>query len=237
MKISVVIPTYNRFEYLLNLINTVKNQTYKNYEIIVVNDCSTQKEYYTYDWEENNIKIIHMKENSKSTFGYGCVGYIRNKGVELAKGDYIAFCDDDDIWFHNKLELQVKALEKSNCKMCCTDGLIGNGIYDKNESYKKYNAEYYYKTLQNIYQINNSKLIEKGFPDIWNLEFINIHNCIITSSVLIEKELLKKIDGMPFDRRGQDYKCWLKALKHTDCIYLKDICFYYDLGHGDGQNH
>ena len=42
---------------------------------------------------------------------------------------------------------------------------------------------------------------------------------------------------MPFDRRGQYYKCWLKALKHIDCIYLKDICFYYDLGHGDGQNH
>ena len=116
MKISVIIPTYNRFDYLLNLISTVKNQTYKDYEIIVINDCSTQNDYYTYNWEENNIKIIHMKENSKQKFGYGCVGYIRNEAVKFAKGEYIAFCDDDDIWFPNKLELQIDALEKTIVK-------------------------------------------------------------------------------------------------------------------------
>ena len=121
--------------------------------------------------------------------------------------------------------------------MCCTDGLIGNGMYDKNNNYKKYNAEFYYETLQDIYKRNNSTLIKNGFPDIWNLELIQIHNCIITSSVIIEKNLYDKIGGMPFKRRGQDYECWLKALQHTDCLYLKNICFYYDLGHADGQNH
>ena len=56
-KVSVVIPTYNRFKYLLNTIQSVKEQTYKNIEIIVVNDCSTEQEYYNYDWEKNNIII------------------------------------------------------------------------------------------------------------------------------------------------------------------------------------
>ena len=57
-KVSVIIPTYNRFKYLLNTIESVKKQTYTNLEIIVINDKSTQKEYYEYDWNSNNIKII-----------------------------------------------------------------------------------------------------------------------------------------------------------------------------------
>lgn len=55
-KVSVIIPTYNRFKYLLNTIKSVKAQTYLNIEIIVVNDKSIQKEYYGYDWKSNNIK-------------------------------------------------------------------------------------------------------------------------------------------------------------------------------------
>ena len=63
-KVSVVIATYNRFRYLLNTIKSVKKQTYSNIEIIVVNDKSTQKEYYDYDWESTNIKIIHLEKNN-----------------------------------------------------------------------------------------------------------------------------------------------------------------------------
>ena len=62
--VSVIIPTYNRFQFLLNSIKSIKEQTYKNIEIIVVNDCSTEKEYYEYNWKENNIIIIHLGENS-----------------------------------------------------------------------------------------------------------------------------------------------------------------------------
>ena len=42
---------------------------------------------------------------------------------------------------------------------------------------------------------------------------------------------------MPFDRRGQDYKCWLKALKHTNSVYVNEVCFYYDENHGYGNNY
>ena len=54
-KVSVVIPTYNRFKYLMHAIKSVKEQTYKNIEIVVVNDCSTQKEYYTFDYKKELI--------------------------------------------------------------------------------------------------------------------------------------------------------------------------------------
>ena len=151
-KVSVIIPTYNRFKYLLNTIKSVKEQTYPNIEIIVVNDKSIQKEYYDYDWESNNIKMIHLEKNSKEIFGYPCAGYVRNKGIELSSGKYIAFCDDDDIWFPNKIEIQLKAMRETGCKMSSTDGLIGNGIFNSTNSYKKYNAEHYYKTLQILMQ-------------------------------------------------------------------------------------
>lgn len=237
-KVSVIIPTFNRFKYLLKAIESVKKQTYNNLEIIVINDKSTQKEYYNYDWYSNNISIIHLDNNSKQKFGYACAGYVRNKGIEISTGKYIAFCDDDDIWFPKKIELQINAMKKSGCKMSSTDGLLGNGIYDVNKNYKKYNAEHHYITIQNKYKRKNSNLLENGFPKIWSLDFLKIHNCVICSSVLMEKDILDKINNFKnMIPPGEDYDCWLRALEHTDCVYVQDICFYYDDSHGDGQNY
>ena len=70
VKVSIIIPTYNRFQYLMNTIDSIKKQTYNDIEIIVVNDRSTQKEYYIYDWITNNVKILHLEKNSKDIFGY-----------------------------------------------------------------------------------------------------------------------------------------------------------------------
>jgi len=236
-KVSVIIPTYNRFKYLLNTIKSVKEQTYPNIEIIVVNDKSIQKEYYDYDWESNNIKIIHLEKNTKEIFGYACAGFVRNKGIELSSGKYIAFCDDDDIWFPNKIDLQLKAMRETGCKMSSTDGLIGNGIFNPTKLYKKYNAEYYYRILQDIYNSKGSNLLNSGFPILWDLNFLKIHNCVICSSVVIEKNILDKINNMKCVNREEDYDCWLRVLEHTNSVYVKDICFYYDSGHGDGQNY
>ena len=237
-KVSVIIPTYNRFEYLMNTIKSVKEQTYKNIEIIVVNDRSTQKEYYEYDWK--GVTIIHLEENSKTKFGFACVGgYQRNFGIKIATGKYIAFCDDDDIWFPNKIELQINSMKKTGCKMSSTDGLIGNGIYNSEKIYKQYNSEHYYNTLQNIYRNKGSTPLVNGFPDLWNLDFVKIHNCMICSSVVIEKEVIDKVGEFIISSRDtpDDYNYWLRALEHTNSVYIKDICFYYDGGHGGGQNY
>lgn len=246
-KVSVIIPTFNRFKYVLRTIDSVKKQTYKNLEIIVVNDKSTQKEYYNYDWESNNITIIHLEQNTKDKFGYPCVGYVINKGIEKMTGEYFSTCDDDDMWFPKKIELQINAMKETGCKMSSTDGLIGFGIYDENKKYKKYIAEAHYKTLQNIYKRKGSNLLDNGFPQIWNLDFLKIHNCIVACSVIIHKDIIKKIGKQREIKMGgekignvivyTDYDYWLKALEHTNCVYVNDICFYYDDGHGDGKNY
>ncbi len=117
--VSVIIPTYNRFEYLLNTIKSIKNQTYKNIEIIVINDNSTQIEYYSHNL--NNVFFIHMQDCSKKTYGDNNITYLRNQGINMAKGKYISFCNDNVIWFPNKIELQLKAMKESDCKFSCTD--------------------------------------------------------------------------------------------------------------------
>ena len=76
--------------------------------------------------------------------------------------------------------------------MSCADGLIGNDDYDSKKIYKKYNAEYYYETLKNIHKRKESSYLDKGFPKIWNLEFLKVHNCIIKTSVIIHRDIVTK---------------------------------------------
>ena len=235
--ISVVIPTYNRFKYLLESIKSIRSQTYPNIEIIVVNDKSTQQEYYSYDFG-SDVKIINLEKNSKEIYGYACAAHVRNEGIKASKGVWIAFCDDDDIWLPKKLELQVAALKSSGCKMSSTDGYIGDGTYRPNATYKLFNAEFHFPKIQENFRERGSDLLAKGFPKTWNAEFLEIHNCVITSSVVIAKEVLDTIGNFrEFKPPGEDYDCWKRALKHTDLVYVEEPCFYYDNGHGDGQQY
>ena len=110
--VSVIIPTFNRFEYLLNAIESVKAQSYKNYEIIVINDESTQSEYYEKNFPEN-VNLIHIKKDLYPDWG-GSRQPLRNIGAENAKGEYLAFLDDDDIWMRDKLSIQISQMLQKN---------------------------------------------------------------------------------------------------------------------------
>ncbi len=114
--ISVIIPTYNRSEELLKSIESVLKQTYKDIEIIVVDDGSTDlTEKNVKEIEDNRIVYVKHKHNKG-----GCAA--RNTGIIKARGEYIAFQDSDDIWHETKLEKQLNALQRNNadvvfCKM------------------------------------------------------------------------------------------------------------------------
>ena len=87
-----------------------------------------------------------------------------------------------------------------------------------------------YKTKSNIN-------IDNGLPDIWGLPFIQVNNCIICSSVVIEKTIIDKTGEFIIAKTSEDYEYWLRALQHTNCVYINEPLVYYDAGHGDGQNY
>jgi glycosyltransferase involved in cell wall biosynthesis len=227
--VSVIIPTYNRYDQLIHTIKSIKSQTHNNIEIIIINDRSTDQRYYKHDWNSENIIIVHLDKNSKEIYGFGCPQ--RNIGLSIAKGKYIAFCDDDDIWFPKKLEIQITKMKETNCKMSCTDSLIGYGLYDEHKNYKIYLGEHFYEILKTIYLKKGSNYLQNGFPIIWDLNFISIHNCIITSSVILEKDIVDTVGNFVIKSYAEDYEYWLRVLKHTNCVYINKPLIYYDSNH------
>ncbi len=239
--ISVIIPTYNRYKYMLNAVQSVLDQTYSTIEVIVINDHSSQEDYYIHEFSDSRVKIIHLNKetNSRSVCGFPSVGYVRTIGMKASTGNYISFLDDDDVWLPHKLETQLKVMQLTGCKMSCTEALTGKGPYSNDSKYSLFNKEKNFKDINAIFR----GALSKGFPPIWDYNFIKIHNCIITSSFMVERKLIESIDYMQPIRMGQgraseDYDCWLKMFaKGEKCVYIYQPCIFYDEGHGAGSNY
>ena len=109
-KVSVITPIYNADKYLESTLESVFNQTYKNLEIVLVDDCST----------DTSKAIIEKFMCKHSEIIYYCqpknmgAGAARNKALELATGQYVAFLDSDDLWLPEKTEKQIQLMKKKN---------------------------------------------------------------------------------------------------------------------------
>ena len=236
-KVTVIIPSYNRFDFLLNALASVGNQSYKNLEIIIVNDNSQDERYYDQQLSDRAL-VIHLKENSQIRHGFACAGGDqRNYGLKIASGDYIAFLDDDDIWLPNKIETQLIKMKHENLKMCCSDALLGRGPYNKKEKHPWYNKDTMRHALYNKHYKTKFKHSKGELPAIWSKSFLKIHNCAILSTMMITRDIFKKVGLFSVRRSGdEDYDYWLRCLKHTSCIYIDEPLAYYDNSHGHGQN-
>ena len=103
MKVSVITPMYNCEKFISETIESVLNQTYTNWEMIIIDDCSTDKSKQIvkqYIERDKRIRLIALNENSGAAVA-------RNKGIEVSSGRFIAFLDGDDLWEPNKLEKQI----------------------------------------------------------------------------------------------------------------------------------
>ena len=122
--ISVIIPTYNRAHLIKRSVDSVLNQTYKNLELIIVDDGSTDNTKEIID-SINDNRIVYVKQENQGA----CAA--RNKGIDLAKGKYIAFQDSDDTWILNKLETQINALKKNNADVVCSKMFVYGNLLRK----------------------------------------------------------------------------------------------------------
>lgn len=126
-KVSVIIPTYNRARYVSEAIDSVLAQTFSDYEIIVVDDGST----------DNTRDVIHAYEMQKVNIRYvtqanSGPGAARNNGLRTAEGDWIAFLDSDDIWHPQKLEYQMACVDTLKVGACFSM----HGVFDKTSDIK-----------------------------------------------------------------------------------------------------
>lgn len=188
-KVSIIMPYYNAAKYIKATVTAIIFQTYKDWELIVVDDCSPAPETDEVLNEINamdaRILILKAKKN-------GGAGAARNIAIREAKGRYLAFCDSDDWWYPTKLEEQLKFMEENNYPFTCT------WYEDADESLNPY-----YTMKQDPKQSYKQML----------------SGCNIgTPGVMIDLSVLGK-KQMPSLRRAEDWGLWMLYLRDTDYIY------------------
>lgn len=194
---SVVIALYNKERYIEATLRSVLNQTFKNFEVIIVNDGSTDKsQQIVKKFDNKKIKLFNIENQGAS--------YARNFGIEKSTADIIAFLDADDLWFNNHLNtLSILIKEHPEAGMYCTG--YQNLINQKH--YKKSNL----RGIPNSY-----KGIVKNYFEC------NLFSSIVNSSVVaIPKAILESNGGFDVNiRSGQDTYLWtLIAITHKVAIH------------------
>lgn len=205
-KISIIIPTYNSSLFIKRTINSVLGQTFKDWELLIVDDCST----------DNTIEIVNdfIKTDSriklfKTPTNSGAPALPKNIGIENSHGEYVAFLDHDDEWLLTKLEKQLAVFENLKNKNI---GLVTCFANIKNNSTNNIIFQYH-----NSYRGNIIKKIVKG--------------CFVfsSSSVMVKSKILKNIGG--FDEKlksSDDWDMWIRiSEKEYDFDFVPEYLLSY----------
>lgn len=157
---TVVIPVFNRKTFISEALETVREQSYKNYEIIVVDDGSTDGTCNILK-NETNITVIFNIKN------YG-VSYSRNQGIKAASGKYIAFLDSDDLWEKDKLEKQFKYLEDHSFPelLHCNEKWLRNGKHLNQMARHKKQGGYFIDRMVELCLVSPSAAVIR--KDVFN---------------------------------------------------------------------
>lgn len=200
MLVSVVLPAYNAELYLKEAIDSILEQTFTDFELIVLNDGSSDStEDIILSYTDSRIVYVKNQEN------LGLIGTL-NKGISLAKGKYIARMDADDISVINRFEMQVRFLEENREYIIC--GTQANRFYNSVFESKAFNAPV------NDESIRIKLLFNSGF----------IHPSVMFRASPVWENNLKFNDGYKY---AEDYYFWLELLKYGKGYNLKEKLLYY----------
>lgn len=204
MKFSVIIPLYNKEKFVLDTIKSVLSQTYTDYEIIVVDDSSTDKSYsIVTSINDSRIKIF-QKTN-------GGVSLARNYGIQKAKGDYVCFLDADDIWDREYLSTVSKYIDSYPMAsfFCSTFKVF-------KDNQRNIIKEIESNTNIDVVDFFETSVQKKG-------------SIALTSAVVIKRELLLSLDYIfiPNISLGEDLDLWTRvALKSKVCYINRPLMYY-----------
>ncbi|MFK7803306.1 MAG: glycosyltransferase family 2 protein, partial [Anaerolineae bacterium] len=194
--VSVIIPTFNRADFIVASLESVLAQTYRPLEIIIVDNGSTDDTLARLEPYADKIILCH---EPKSGMGGS---YARNTGLDHATGDYIAFLDSDDLWRPTKIEKQVELLQKNrDCGWCYTDMVA----IDPHSGKK-------------LYQYSHTRQMHEG--DVLAHAFIQTFSSIIT--LLIRQEVLTEVGRFWPVPKGTDADFIIRLAGTAKTIYLPE---------------
>lgn len=198
-KVTVVMPSYNSAQYIKQSIESVQQQTIKNWELYVIDDKSTDNTcaiVREMAEKDSRIHLLCNEQNSGPAFS-------RNRGLEMANGEYVAFLDSDDLWLPEKLEHQIQSMEKSGALFSAT-------------SYGQINSTG--KDLS-VFCIPPMKTEYK--------KMLALSNPIGNSTVMYNRNVLGEYRVPPIKKRN-DFALWLKILKDTPyCMGIDEVLTMY----------
>lgn len=200
--LSIIIPVFNAEKYIVETLNSIYNQTYKNFEIILVDDCSTDGSAAIIEEQKKAHPeiVYHLQEKNMGA------AVARNTALSIAKGQYVAFLDSDDIWQPEKTEKQLKLLKEK-------DGAFS------------------FTAIEMI--DDDGKLVKKKrkVKEKVTYKFLLRNTMIPTSSVIIDRNKTGEF-SMPLRRSGQDYATWLQLLRDGTVAYgINEALVQYRVGH------
>ncbi|MDN6730692.1 MAG: glycosyltransferase family 2 protein [Atopostipes suicloacalis] len=198
--ISIIMPTYNAVKYISETIESILDQTYENWELIIVDDCSVDETISVIgSYTDDRIRLVKLSENKGAAIA-------RNTALQKVSGKYIAFLDSDDLWHKDKLNKQLKFMQKNNYLFTSTD------YAEINES-----GEETGKVIK-----SHPKLDYNGV----------LKYCPGNSTVMYNAEKLG-IFFIPDIKRRNDFVMWLQVIKKAEHIYgLPEILTYYRVREG-----
>lgn len=204
--VTVYIPTYNRINLLKRAVKSVQDQTYKNLEIIIVDDCSTDgtPEYLVHLAQEDTRVRYFLKETNSGA----CMS--RNIAIENAKGEFITGLDDDDMFEKKRIEKFIQFTEKYNM-----DEVI---LYSLAEVLNKEN--------------NIKKIFKKYLTKKYILQKDLLNNNYIGNQIFCKTSCFRNIGGFDSSfKMWQDLECWYRLLENKYAICIKEYTYILDLSH------
>lgn len=204
---SVIIPVHNKFPHLSRSINSVLNQTFRDFELLLIDDASTDgSEEKVKEFKDPRIRLF--RRDIPGPGGYAA----RNLGINEAKFEWISFLDADDEWHENYLEKVYETIQnKKNAKFIVSNYTINYG--------------------EKTFEVKSKNKVTEDIQKFTLIDYLKNHNIVWTGVVNIKKELLSETGLFPIGRckRGGDIDTWIRCLYESSNNYRinSNLAVYY----------